>query len=242
MEYVTDALVLRGVDYKDNDKILTLFSAERGKFTAGIRGVRKNGAKLRFSAEPFAFCEYVIAEKGARRTVTGATLHDGFYSLRTDIEKYYAACSIAEVCSIVLPEGLPGGGFFIDAVNAVKNVAYADEKLALVDFLLSALDFSGFRLDLSSCGSCGGEIIPDQKAYFDFSSGRFSCETCRIGTRVSGCTLELLKARSGMAHEKELLTSEAPVRALRLLRTYFCGRTESDLPALGEYLKILSGN
>ena len=38
MHITTKALVLRGVDYKESDKILTLLTAEMGKITASARG------------------------------------------------------------------------------------------------------------------------------------------------------------------------------------------------------------
>ena len=41
MEIKTEAVVLQSLDYKDNDKILTLFSPTLGKITAGIKGVKK---------------------------------------------------------------------------------------------------------------------------------------------------------------------------------------------------------
>ena len=55
MEWKTDALMLGGIDYKDHDKLLTLFTAERGIVFTGIKGVRKPNAKLAFAAQPFAF-------------------------------------------------------------------------------------------------------------------------------------------------------------------------------------------
>ena len=65
MEIKTEAIVLQAIDYKDNDKLLTLFSPSLGRITAGIRGVKKPTAKLAFSAQPFCFAEYILAEKGA---------------------------------------------------------------------------------------------------------------------------------------------------------------------------------
>ena len=44
MHITTKALVLRGVDYKESDKILTLFTRDQGKLTASARGCRKKGA------------------------------------------------------------------------------------------------------------------------------------------------------------------------------------------------------
>ena len=104
MEIKTEAIVLQTVDYKDNDKLLTLFSPSLGKITAGIRGVKKPTAKLAFAAQPFCFAEYVLAERGGRYTVTSAYLHESFFSLRTDIVRFYAACAAAEVCRAILPE------------------------------------------------------------------------------------------------------------------------------------------
>ncbi len=52
--------MLRATDYLENDKILTLLTAEMGKITAGIKGVKKAGAKLKFAAQPFCFAEYIL--------------------------------------------------------------------------------------------------------------------------------------------------------------------------------------
>jgi len=82
MDVKTEAIVLQAIDYKDDDKLLTLFSPTLGKITAGIRGVKKPKAKLAFSAQPFCFAEYILAEKGGRYTVTNAYLHESFFSLR----------------------------------------------------------------------------------------------------------------------------------------------------------------
>ncbi|MBO5328139.1 MAG: DNA repair protein RecO, partial [Clostridia bacterium] len=90
MEVKTEAIVLKAVDYKDNDKLLTLFSPTLGKITAGARGVKKPTAKLAFATQPFCFAEYVLAEKGGRYTVTSAYLHESFFALREDVTRYFA--------------------------------------------------------------------------------------------------------------------------------------------------------
>ncbi len=52
MEFKADALLLRAVDYGENDKMVTLLTAERGKIGVGMKGVKKAGAKLKFAAQP----------------------------------------------------------------------------------------------------------------------------------------------------------------------------------------------
>ena len=122
MDFKADALVLRAVDYGENDKMVTLLTAERGKIGVAMKGVRKRGAKLNFASQPFCFAEYVLAEKGGRYTVTQASLHDGFYGLRLDLEKYYAAAGILEACDAFAAEGLPCGELLIAAVEAISAI------------------------------------------------------------------------------------------------------------------------
>ena len=126
MEFKTDALVIKATDYKENDKLLNLFTPSRGKLTAGIRGVRKPKAKLAFAAQPFCFAEYVLAEKGGRYTVTAAYLYDGFFALRTDIVRYYAACAVLEICDALLVEEGESRALFIAAAEALKGLSLTD--------------------------------------------------------------------------------------------------------------------
>ena len=91
MELIVNAVMLKAIDYGENDKILTLLTAENGKITAGIKGVKKASAKLRFAAQPFCFAEYVLSQKGDRFTVINAAECESFYDLRTDIGKFYSA-------------------------------------------------------------------------------------------------------------------------------------------------------
>lgn len=63
MEIKVNALMLRAADYGENDKILTLLTAEYGKISAAIKGVKKPSAKLKFAAQPFCFAEYILADR-----------------------------------------------------------------------------------------------------------------------------------------------------------------------------------
>ena len=91
MEIKVNALMLRAVDYNENDKILTFLCAEQGKISAGIKGVKKAGAKLKFASQPFCFAEYVLSKRGERYTVINCSETESFYDLRTDVMKFYAA-------------------------------------------------------------------------------------------------------------------------------------------------------
>ena len=238
MEVKTEAIVLRAVDYKDNDKILTLFSPSLGRITAGAKGVKKPTAKLSFVAQPFCFAEYILAEKGGRYTVTGAYLHESFFSLRYDIVRFYAACALAEVCLTILYENESHEGLFIALIEGLKALSLAEEDAAeaVIAFMLVALRESGYPLDLSYAEECDGDI--GDKIWFDFSDGKFSSfDRCVQGERASLSTYHTLRKCAGLTYDEDALAGGRK-RALRLLKAFLCEKTEEKYENLGELIRL----
>jgi DNA repair protein RecO len=202
-----------------------------------IRGVKKPKAKLAFAAQPFCFAEYVLAEKGGRYTVTNAYLYDGFFSLRTDIVRYYAACALLEACDRLLVEEEGGEDLFIAAVEALKSLSLTETDPAevLLTFCLVALRETGYMIDLDGCGICGGKV--SDNAYFDFSEGYFTCPSCAVGVRASNSTYQLLRKCAGLTYA-EGDTNGGAKRALRLVKTYLAEKTEEDYPCFGEFIRL----
>jgi len=237
MEWKTDALMLGGIDYKDHDKLLTLFTAERGIVFTGIKGVRKPNAKLAFAAQPFAFAEYVLVEKGDNNTVKSAYLYDGFYPLRLDVERFYAASGIAAVCRAIAPDGERLDSLFVATGQAVKELAYAetDPIETLVGYMLTAAGEAGYYVDLDGCGICGSEI--DGEPYFDFDAGHFTCAECSVGSRASVSTYHTLRKCAALEYD-ESKTPGGKKRALRLMKAFLESKTDTELACIGELLQI----
>jgi len=179
METIVNAIVLRAVDYKENDKILTLFSLEKGIIAAGAKGVKKASAKLRFCAEPFCFAEYVLAEKNGRFTVIQASEHESFYNIRLDIKKYYAAACVLEFVLGFLPESVESPKLFMNTVNAFKKLSFsaAESIIILEKYILDSLPLCGYALNMNGCGICGKEI--SDRVFLDAAEGFCVCAECR---------------------------------------------------------------
>lgn len=237
MEVKTDAIVLRAIDYKESDRLLTLFTPLRGKVTAGIRGVRKPKAKLNFASQPFCFAEYVLTEKGGRYTVTSAYLYDGFFALRSDIVRYYAACAMLEICDALAMEEENCEGTFIALIEGLKNLSLTDEDPTecLLSFAMQALREGGYPIDLDGCGICGAEI--GEKPCFDFEFGHFTCSSCSSGERASLSTYHTLRKCAGLDYEEAFL-SDGKKRALRVIRAYLCQNTETEYPCFSEFIRL----
>ena len=73
MHITTKALVLRGVDYRESDRILTLFTQEQGKLTVSARGCRKKGSAIAAGCQLLAWSEMVLYDYQGRWAVKEAS-------------------------------------------------------------------------------------------------------------------------------------------------------------------------
>lgn len=210
MELKINALMIKSVDYKDNDKMLTLYSLEKGKIGAGIKGVKKAGAKLTFCTMPFCFAEYILNVKGDRYSVVGASEIESFYKIRLNVSSYYLAGAVSEFLIKFTEDGEINEQLFYLAVNTFKSLCfdYSEPENAIVAFInfwSEALGLIGYAADFFSCGVCGktetakknlaksnsvdfgfnGES-PESRAFFDFSAGACVCENCYSAGKKSG--------------------------------------------------------
>ena len=98
MHLTTNALVLREVNYKESDKILTLLTDQEGKLTASARGCRKKGSRHRRPLPAAGVLGDDPARvPGALGGEGGGWPSGGFDGVRSDLDKLALACYFAEV-------------------------------------------------------------------------------------------------------------------------------------------------
>ncbi len=237
MEIKLNAVTLRAADYGENDKILTLLTAENGKITAGIKGVKKPNAKLKFAAQPFCFAEFVLVKKGDKLTVTNCSELESFYDLRTDINKFYAACAALEGAAAVTYEGGECCEIFYALVKTLSQISAGDERAPLIAFLNFLLTQAGYAISAESCSECGRDLIAAEKLRFDMDTGAFTCYDCGTGAGASAVTYNVLRKVAGKSFDSGFITADGEKRALRLIREYFAYKTDCPLKSLGEYVR-----
>ena len=236
MEKKLNGIVLRSVSYKDNDAILNIFTLEEGIVSAKIKGVKKAGAKLKFATQPFCFAEFVFSEKSGKRTVIGASLIDSFYSVREDVEKFFAGGVMLEYTRKFLYEGIKNEEHFILLIESLKDLVYGDGNLSetLLKFLFSALKLSGYGITNTDCQHCKGRI--EGRVFFDYVSGAFCCYDCPHENyrEISLTTLQgIEKLFSG-----QTLQGEERIKVLRFVDFYLQNKAEVKLKSLEEYLGV----
>lgn len=238
MEEKLTGLVLSKTEYGENDRIINVFTLEKGVVSAMVKGVKKAGAKLKFASEPFCFAEFTFSEKAGRRTVTGASLTDSFYPVREDIIKFFSAGTVLEFIRRFARENITSPELLFSAVDCLKRIAYSDEepRSVLCKFLLEGLKITGYALNTDGCLNCGKDLTG--RVFFDSYSGGFLCEDCFSGTgrEINYITYNALKKVS----QDEKIEKEETIFALRLLDFYLSDKADGKINSLKELVKLNS--
>ncbi len=97
MHAVVNGLVIRSVDYKESDKILTVLTDRLGKLTVSARGARRRGSRLLSAVQLFAYSEMTLFEYGGRYRLDEAETREQFAGLRRDLDGAALAAYLADV-------------------------------------------------------------------------------------------------------------------------------------------------
>ena len=201
-QITTNAIVLRAADYKEYDRMVTLFSPERGRIEALCRGCRKQKSPLLAASEPFASGEYVLWQGGERAVVSSCQVSDAFFPLREDFERLSHGMYLLELCLAAVQPEQENARLFMLLLRCLAYLAYGDTAPRRVTavFLMGILSLMGFRPTVGRCARCGRTLSAetDSKetaAVFSQEAGGLLCASCGMGVqpKLSGGELLFLQ-------------------------------------------------
>lgn len=172
----TLGLVLREVEYKDADKLLTVLTKDRGKMTLRARGVRSRSSRLKAGCQLLAYSEFTIFENRSSMVVDEAVAQELFLPLRQDIELLALASYFAQVAEVLSREEDPDEALLSLTLNALAALCRpeADQRKIKAAFEIRAACIAGYSPMLDGCVVCGSET-PDR---FHVSGGFLRCSAC----------------------------------------------------------------
>ena len=188
MHITTMALVLRTVDYKETDKILTLLTQDQGKLTASARGCRKKGSAIAAGCQLLAWAEVVLYDYQGRWSVKEAAVERLFQGVRDDIERLALGCYFAEVTELLAVEGEENPELLSLILNSLHALDKLPEKplpLVKAAFEWKAMALAGYEPLIDGCAVCGAH--PSENPRFHLREGVLHCAKCRgeVGEGIS---------------------------------------------------------
>ncbi len=130
----TDALVLRGMDYRETSRIVTLYTQEKGKISVLARGARRPGSRFGATLQPMACTQVVFYYKPTRglQTLTESAHLHRFPNIARDMEKIVLGLRIVELLNALLQEEQQLPGVLSLSLEALTRLDAATTRAANV--------------------------------------------------------------------------------------------------------------
>ena len=181
--FKTEAIVLRSIRYGEADRILHLYSRERGRIGAVAKGVRRPKSRFGGRLEPLFRVALVLHEgRGELHTVTSAQTVHAHAAIRDDRDSLARA---TEACEAVLrlfdsaEPNLPAYNLLCHELALLDASPTTAGRAQALAFRLKLLLAAGFVPELASCASCGER---EHLGAFSAGAGGVVCAACEAGS------------------------------------------------------------
>ncbi|MEN6389447.1 MAG: DNA repair protein RecO [Syntrophomonas sp.] len=196
MYYRTRAVILKSKDYRDADKLMTVFSEKEGKFRAIARGVKKPRSTMRASLQPFCHSQLYLNRGKDLDLITQTRLLSFYGNIREDLTSTLQVIYLLELLDKALVDRVPMLQLYQDVFNvleALEQIGYNPLFIRYAE--LSVLTNSGYKPVMNQCVHChsGDDLVP----VFDLPAGGVVCKKCQgetgSGFALSGEALAILR-------------------------------------------------
>lgn len=239
----TEGIVLRVRNLGEADRIITLYTKDKGKLSAVARGARRIRNRLLSPTQLFTHGLYLIfPQQGLHNLSQAEIIHSG-QPLRDDLEKFAYASYITELLDALTPEEDPAERVFALLAGALSLGARGRMKLAVRAFEIKLMAELGYQPELHVCLNCRE---PVQENLFFTEQGGVLCQRCAPQvpghTPLSNGAWELMKKL--LAWDFSKLTVLHPAGNLEaelrtVMRKYLDFRLEYPLKSL-DFLDTLT--
>lgn len=179
--YTTNAINLKSYPLKESDKIVVMYSRDKGIIHAVAKGIKKPKSSLGARMEAFIANNLLLAKGRNLDVVSQAETLNSFGGTRKDLDKIFYSMYLTEVVNNFGVENDPCAADTYDTLyNALKSIAESPAKkdilLTVLKFQLKMMYISGFSPEFNTCLKCGCKV--DSNAYFLINEGGIICEDC----------------------------------------------------------------
>jgi len=194
--YRIRGIVLRSRVMREADRLLTLFTYERGKIKAVAYGAAKPQSKKRGAVQPFTVASLLLEAGQEMDVVRQAEEVMAFSGLHGDLTLLSYAASACELVELLCPEGQPNPGVYDLLLLYLRLLSKQERRPLTLAFTAKLLALTGFRPLLEACAHCGQPL--SAAAFFSLRLGGVLCPHCRSqdpdGFSCSPGTIRLLSS------------------------------------------------
>ena len=181
--YTTNAINLTSYDLSENDKIIVMYSKEKGLIKGIAKGCKKPKSKLGAMMQALVANKMIINKGRNLDIISQSEAIDSFKGLKQNFDKLSLSMYCAEVVSNYGIEEDSNSENIYNLLyqtlsNISKSVSTVKTMLTILRFQLKIMDMAGFQICLELCSNCGCDFDENNNYKFSISTGGVLCQRC----------------------------------------------------------------
>lgn len=180
--FVTDAINLKSYNLSESDKIIVMYSKEKGLIKGVAKGVKKPKSKLGARMDLLVANKLMLYKGKSLDRICQADVLNTFAKTRQNMDKIFYSMYLTEVVNNFGVEDDPCSKDIYDilykALDKISNSEnYIEIMLSVIKFQLKMMQISGLGIEFDTCLCCG-QPIKTENMYFSSQMGGIVCSHC----------------------------------------------------------------
>lgn len=171
-----EGIVVSNTPYKENSKIINIFTSEYGIIGCISKGCKSLKSKLRLPSEKFAYGVFHLyyKEKGLSTLIDG-DIKNYFFNIKNDIVKISYLSYLTELAVHTYKESENNEVYNLLISSILKIEDNLNPRIITNILEIQYLNYLGINLNLDECVSCGSSKV----VTLSMNKGGYVCSNCR---------------------------------------------------------------
>lgn len=181
--FTTNAINLKSYNLSESDKIVVMYSQDKGIIRGVAKGVKKSTSKLGGRMDTLIANRLMLHKGKNLDTICQAVAINTFKNSRSDMNKLFYSIYCSEIVHSFGIENDPNSQeiynllyLTLQSISAASNKV--DLLISVLKFQLKLMHIAGYSLELEYCVECNCPIDKEE-IYFSAEKGGTVCRKCR---------------------------------------------------------------
>lgn len=183
-QFTTNVINLKSYPLSEADKIIVMYSKEKGLIKGVAKGIKKTTSKLGGRMDMLVANKLMLNKGRTLDTICQAEALNTFFNLRSDMNKLFYAMYCSEIVSNFGIENDPNSediyNLFYTLLEKLSEAKTKEQTmLSVLRFQLKIMEITGYSIELEECVKCLKQ--PDsEEIYFSIEQGGILCKNCSM--------------------------------------------------------------
>ena len=183
-QFTTNVINLKPYNISEADKIIVMYSKEKGLIKGVAKGIKKTTSKLGGRMDMLVANKLMLNKGKTLDTICQAEALNTFFNLRNDMNKLFYAMYCSEIVSNFGIENDPNSeeiyNLFYSFLEKLSNAKTKEQAmLSVLKFQIKIMHITGYSIELNDCVKCQKEPNSEE-IYFSIEQGGILCKDCAI--------------------------------------------------------------